>query len=124
MKFKEFLNELAIPQLPPIALDDAIAESLNRQLELELNDTILSPQIGLYKIRKVLRNYGYELPASYEPETDGDEVVFDLGNTNSLLYVLYYLTDDGVYDFYTMVTDIAGVESIMSEDEDLEKEED
>jgi hypothetical protein len=91
MKFKEFLNELAVPYMPPIALDDAISESLNRQLDLELNDTILSPQIGLYKIRKVLRNQGYDLPTSYEPELEGDEVVFDLGNTDSLIYVLYYL---------------------------------
>jgi hypothetical protein len=124
MKFKEFLNELAVPYMPPIALDDAIPESLNRQLDLELNDTILSPQIGLYKIRKVLRNQGYDLPTSYEPELEGDEVVFDLGNTDSLIYVLYYLTDDGNYDFYAMITDEAGVEEIMSEDEDLEKEED
>jgi len=124
MRFKEFVNELAVPHLPPVSLEDAVAESLNRQLDIHLNDKILSPQIGLYKIRKVLNSYGYDLPALYEVEPEGDEVVFDLGDTDYFVYILYYLTDDGVYDFYALVTDEAGIEEIMSEDEDLEKEED
>jgi len=124
MRFKEFVNELAVPHLPPVSLDDAVAESINRQFDIHLNDTILSPQIGLYKIRKVLNSYGYDLPALYEVEPEGDEVVFDLGDTDSFVYILYYLTDDGNYDFYALVTNEEGINEIMSEDEVLEKEED
>jgi hypothetical protein len=124
MRFKEFVNELAVPHLPPVSLEGAVAESLNRQLDIHLNDKILSPQIGLYKIRKVLNSYGFDLPALYEVEPEGDEVIFDLGDTDYFVYILYYLTDDGVYDFYALVTDEEGIEEIMSEDKDLEKEED
>ena len=108
MRFKEFVNELAVPHLPPTSLEDAVAESLNRQLDIHLNDKILSPQIGLYKIRKVLNSYGYDLPALYEVDPEGDEVIFDLGDTDYFVYILYYLTDDGVYDFYALVTDEIG----------------
>jgi hypothetical protein len=45
-----------------------------------------------------------------------------LGDTDSLLYVLYYQTDDGNYDFYARVDDEEGIEEIISEDEQLEKE--
>jgi predicted transcriptional regulator YdeE len=56
-------------------------------------------------------------------EPEGDEVVLDiLGDTDSLLYILYYQTDDGNYDFYACVDDAEGIEDIISKDEELEKE--
>jgi len=122
MKFKEFLTELAMP-LDSIVHDVAIEEAVNAQLDKELNDVILSPQIGFLKIRKVLRMFNLDIPTSYAVEQEGDEVVLDLlGDTDSLLYVLYYQTDDGNYDFYACVDDEEGIEEIISKDEQLEKE--
>jgi hypothetical protein len=122
MKFKEFLTELAMP-MDSIVHDVAIEEAVNAQLDKELNDIILSPQIGFLKIRKVLRMFNLDIPTSYAIEQEGDEVVLDLlGDTDSLLYVLYYQTDDGNYDFYACVDDEEGIEEIISKDEQLEKE--
>jgi len=123
MKFKEFLSELAMPEVSLMARDVAIEEEINRQLEMALKDVILSPQIGLYKVRKVLNRFGYDLPTSYVPDQDGDEVVLDIHGSDSLLYVLYYQTDDGNYDFYALIDDDEGIEEILSKDEELEKEE-
>jgi hypothetical protein len=123
MKFKEFLTELAMPEVSLMARDVAVEEEINRQLEMGLKDVILSPQIGLYKIRKVLNRFGYDLSTSYVPDQDGDEVVLDIHGSDSLLYVLYYQTDDGNYDFYALIDDDEGIEEILSGDEELEKEE-
>ena len=122
MKFKEFLTELAMPEVSLMARDVAVEEEINRQLEMGLKDVILSPQIGFYKVRKVLNRFGYDLPTSYVPDQDGDEVVLDVFGSDSLLYVLYYRTDDGNYDFYAHVDDDEGIEEILSKDEELEKE--
>ena len=122
MKFKQFLTELAMP-VDSVVQDVAIEEAVNAQLDKELQDVILSPQIGFLKIRKVLRMFNFDIPTSYAIEQEGDEVVLDLlGDTDSLLYVLYYQTDDGNYDFYARVDDEEGIEEIISEDEQLEKE--
>jgi hypothetical protein len=122
MKFKQFLTELAMP-VDSAVQDVAIEEAVNAQLDKELQDVILSPQIGFLKIRKVLRMFNFDIPTSYSVEQEGDEVVLDLlGDTDSLLYVLYYQTDDGNYDFYALVDDEEGIEEIISEDEQLEKE--
>ena len=120
MKFTEFLKELAMPvTAPELNLD--VAGAVNHDLGMELDDIILSPEIGFYKIRKVLHRYGFDLPALYDIDEEGDESVFDL-HDGSLLYVLYYLTDDGNYDFYAKLTDEAGVEEMLSKDEGLEEE--
>ena len=112
-----------MPEVSLMARDVAVEEEINRQLEMGLKDVILSPQIGLYKIRKMLNRFGYDLPTSYVPDQDGDEVVLDMHGSDSLLYVLYYQTDDGNYDFYALIDDDEGIEEILSKDEELEKEE-
>ena len=122
MKFREFLTELASPEVSLMAKDIAVEEAINAQLEKDLKDVILSPQIGFYKVRKVLNRFGYDLPTSYVPDQDGDEVVLDVFGSDSLLYVLYYRTDDGNYDFYALIDDDEGIEEILSKDEELEKE--
>ena len=111
-----------MPVDPSLAIDVANEELINGQLTKELSSTILSPQIGFYKIRKVLRSFGYDLPVSYEIETDGDEVILNIVGTNSLLYVLYYISDSGSYDFYALIDDEEGIEELISADEDLEEE--
>jgi len=122
MRFKDFLSELAMPVDPSLAIDVVNEELINEQLAKELSSTILSPQIGFYKIRKVLRSFGYDMSTSYEIETDGDEVILNIVGTNSLLYVLYYISDSGSYDFYALIDDEEGIEELISADEDLEEE--
>lgn len=122
MRFKDFLIEMAMPIDTSIAIDVVNEELINGQLTKELSSIILSPQIGFYKIRKVLRSFGYDLPVSYEIETDGDEVILDIIGTDSLLYVLYYISDDGSYDFYALIEDEEGLEELISADEGLEEE--
>lgn len=122
MRFKDFLIEMAMPIDTLIAIDVVNEESINKQLSKELSSTILSPQIGFYIIRKVLRSFGYEISSSYEIETDGDEVILDIIGTDSLLYVLYYISDDGSYDFYALIEDEEGLEELISADEGLEEE--
>lgn len=122
MKFKEFLSELAIPHLPEMGVENTICNSVNSNLKKELDDVILSPQIGFLKIRKVLRGYGYDLPTLYDIEPEGDEIVLDVTNTSLMLYVLYYQSDDGNYEFYAELNDIDGIEEIITKDQDLEEE--
>jgi hypothetical protein len=122
MRFKDFLSELAMPVDPSLAIDVVNEELINEQLSKELSSTILSPQIGFYKIRKVLRSFGYDMSTSYEIETDGDEVILNIVGTDSLLYVLYYISDSGSYDFYALIDDEEGIEELISADEDLEEE--
>jgi hypothetical protein len=52
MKFREFLTELASPEVSSMAKDIAVEEAINTQLEKDLKSVILSPQIGLYKVRR------------------------------------------------------------------------
>ena len=67
MKFTEFLKELAMPVTAP-ELNMDVAGAVNHDLDMELDDIILSPEIGFYKIRKVLHRYGFDLPALYDIE--------------------------------------------------------
>jgi hypothetical protein len=98
-----------------------LKSQINSQLGLELGDLIDSPDLGFQKIRKVLSRYDLDLPALYDIEEDGDEFAIELDG-ELFLYVLYYLTDNGNYDFYAEVTDWNGVDELMSEEEEQEEE--
>jgi hypothetical protein len=68
------------------------------------------------------------MPALYEIDREGDEVVFELNQfgmemtPDYYLYVLYYLTDDGYYDFYVEVADDDRVEELTSDGGDEQEE--
>jgi len=103
-------------------------DEINHALYAHLHDVILSPESGIQKIRRVLAHFGMSVPALYDLDPDGDEIVIDVDNTSeevtdNRLYVIYYLTDDKVYDFYAELTDEQGIDDIMSDDEDEEDEE-
>jgi hypothetical protein len=142
MNFKQYLEELhnievgqAITAHEPT--DEAsssvknphIVSEINASLIRELSEVILSPEAGIQKIRKVLYRYGFDMPALYEADREGDEVVFDLNqfgmeiDPSFYLYVLYYLTDDGYYDFYAEVADYDTVQELLSDDGEEEAEE-
>jgi hypothetical protein len=102
--------------------ENPIAKSeINSQLAIELGEIITSANFGFQKIRKVLLRYGLDLPALYDILEEGDEFAIELDD-ELFLYVLYYLTDEGNYDFYAEVTDWNGVDELMSDEEDLEEE--
>jgi hypothetical protein len=141
MNFKQYLEELhnievgqAVTAHEPtdkasMSVDNPlIVSEINTHFIREFNEVVLSPDAGLQKIRKVLHRYGFDMPALYEIDREGDEVVFDLNQfgmemtPDYYLYVLYYLTDDGYYDFYVEVADDDRVEELTSEDEDEQEE--
>ena len=144
MNFKQYLQELynievgqAIDAHEPTdkasmsVVNPNIVSEMNVHFMREFNEVILSPEIGLQKIRKVLHRYGFDMPALYEIDREGDEVVFDLNQftivnesePDAYLYVLYYLTDDGCYDFYAEIGDEKRINELTSEGGE-EKEED
>lgn len=133
MNFKQYLAELnteigqTIKITGSISIDAHVRETINQNLNHELTDTILSPESGIQKIRKVLMSVGLDMPALYDAETEGDEMVLDIesfdGISQLYLYLIYYLADDGRYDFYAELTDDEGLNEIMSDEGEDEEEE-
>lgn len=137
MNFKQYLTELynievgqAIEAHEPSPAQSSsiynprVMASINVQLNTELNEKTLSAYAGIQKVRKVLHSYGLDLPALYDVNPEGDEIVFDVhqfgkafGPTPTstemeqdnpdvvYLYLLYYLTDTGYYDFYAEISE-------------------
>jgi len=133
MNFKQYLAELNAEMGQMIKVTDSvditdpeIRDKINQRLNHELTDLILSPESGIQKIRKVLMSYGLDMPALYDAESEGDELVLDVesmsGDEQFYLYLIYYLADDGRYDFYAELTDDEGLNDIMSDEEEDEEE--
>ena len=133
MRFKQYLAELNTEMGQMIKVTDSISitdpqvrEKINQNLNHELTDLILSPESGIQKIRKVLMSFGLDMPALYDAESEGDELVLDIESLNGdgefYLYLIYYLADDGRYDFYAELTDDEGLTEIMSDEEEDEEE--
>jgi hypothetical protein len=133
MNFKQYLAELNSEMGQMIKVTDSvditdpeIRDKINQRLNHELTDLILSPESGIQRIRKVLMSYGLDMPALYDAESEGDELVLDVesmsGDEQFYLYLIYYLADDGRYDFYAELTDDEGLNDIMSDEEEDEEE--
>lgn len=133
MNFKQYLAELNSEMGQGIKVTDSInitnpqvRDKINQNLNHELTDLILSPESGIQKIRRVLMSFGLDMPALYDAEPDGDELVLDIesmsGDEQFYLYLIYYLADDGRYDFYAELTDDEGLTEIMSDEEEDEEE--
>jgi hypothetical protein len=128
MNFKSFLVEdeqVSIASKTSLA-DEKVRDEINLQLNHVLTDVIFSPESGIQKIRKVLHLHGLDMPALYDADTDGDELILKIdqfgGTDQFYLYVVYYLVDDGRYDFYAELTDEEGLNEIMSDEEEDEEE--
>ena len=125
MRFSEYIREMQIgqvetPMVTPSLMDTNL-DSLNKRLDYDTDEKFISPESGIQRIRRVLHLYGYDLPALYDADPEGDEIVIDLTD-NIGVYILYTLTDDNHYEFYAEV----GIESRMQEllsDEGTEEEE-
>jgi hypothetical protein len=142
MGFKEYLKELEIPEIEKSQAEKAheptgegsskidnpiIRMEMNYRLMNELYQPFLSPEGGIQAIRKVLHRYGFDLPALYDADPEGDEFVIDIDqygqeNLSTNLYVLYYLTDEGHYEFYAEVGNDARIEELLSDEEEDEEE--
>ena len=116
-----------------------VRAEINYRLDGELDDIFLSPESGIQRVRKVLHRFSLDMPALYDADAEGDEIVIRLDQfgrvidfTNLIpnkveeifyLYLIYYLTDDGRYEFYAELTDEEGLNEIMSDEEEDDEEE-
>jgi hypothetical protein len=143
MRFKQYLNEMenltgiessqAEEAHEPTgegssAIDNPrIFMELNLRLVNEMNQVFLSPESGIQIIRKVLHRFGFDLPALYDADPEGDEVVIEINqfgqeDLSSNIYILYYLTDAGYYEFYAEIGDEETMEDLLSDEGDSEEE--
>ena len=133
MNFKQYLAELNTEMSQVIKSDNSfsitdpqVRDTINQRLNHDLTDLIFAPESGVQKIRKVLISFGLDMPALYDAEPEGDELVLDVksmsGDEQFYLYLIYYLADDGRYDFYAELTDDEGLNELMSDEEEDEEE--
>ena len=128
MRFKQYLNELAelgqpiVVQSMPSDHDEGPAQTeINNRLDRDLDNVFLSPESGIQIIRRVLFLYGHDMPALYDADPEGDEVVIDLDD-NLGVYIIYSLTDDDDYEFYAEVGNENRMQELLSDGENSEEE--
>lgn len=123
MNFKEFISEDYIVESMENepSIDSSLAAKLNLLLMVELTEPVLTPEAGLSKIRKILYTENLSFEPIFDLEEEGDEIAVHLTGEN-FLYILYYPTDDGYYDFYAEVTDEEGINDAMADTEGEETE--
>jgi len=128
MRFKQYLNELAelgqpivVQSMPSDYDEDPAQTEINNRLDRDLNNVFLSPESGIQIIRRVLFLYGHDMPALYDADPEGDEVVVDLDD-NLGVYIIYSLTDDDDYEFYAEVGNENRMQELLSDGENSEEE--
>jgi len=102
--------------------DPQVRAEINRALDAEIDNTIMmTPESGVQRMRKILSRYSIDFPAFEDLDTDGDESIYEL-DAGVYLYFIYYLTDDGNYEFHAEITNDEGIEEILSDvEEDTEE---
>ena len=152
MNFKQYLAELnniepgqafekhETPTDGSISISNPkIRAEINYRLEGELDDIFLSPESGIQKVRKVLHRFSLDMPALYDADVEGDEIIIQLDQFGKVidfthlipnkveevfyLYLIYYLTDDGRYEFHAEIADENDLNEILSDEEEDEEEE-
>lgn len=151
MRFKQYLSELhnievgqaiqkhETPTDNSISIHNPkIRGEINVRLAGELDKLFISPEQGIQSVRKVLNRYSMDVPALYDADHEGDEIVLQLDQFGKVLdfvnpqveeagqyylYLIYYLTDDGNYEFYSEIVDEEGLNEIMSDEEEDKEEE-
>lgn len=121
--FKSFLTEEIVEESTvSTAVDSAAVSRVNDVLFADLESPFLTPQAGFEQIRKILMMYGVDMPAVFDIDPEGDEVVLDINTYSTtplgLLYILYSLSDEGYYEFYAEITDDAGIEKLLADGAD------
>jgi hypothetical protein len=102
------------------ALNPNVITEVNFRLRNELNEILLTADQGIQKIRKTLHRYGFDLPAIYEADREGDELVIELNqfgfdDIETNIYILYYMNDKGVYEFYAEIGDDERMDELLSD---------
>lgn len=121
--FKSFLTEEIVENtIVESVVDSAVVSSVNDALFADLDAPFLTPQAGFEQIRKIVLRYGIDMPAVFDLDSEGDELVLDVDAYGEaplgLLYILYSLSDEGYYEFYAEVTDDAGIERLLADGAD------
>jgi hypothetical protein len=117
MNFKSFITESMDKSIPSIpGIDSEVVDKLNLLLFIELEKPILTIESGISKIRKILYLEGITFENFFDLDSEGEELAVELTD-NDYLYILFYLTEEGYYDFYAEVTDENGIVEAMSETE-------
>lgn len=121
--FKSFLTEeIAEESTVTTAVDSDAVSRVNDVLYADLDSPFLTPQAGFEQIRKILMMYGVDMPAVFDIDPEGDEVVLDINTYSTtplgLLYILYSLSEEGYYEFYAEITDDAGIEKLLADGAD------
>ena len=127
MQFKQFITEdysetTGIDPVDSHILDSAIVEKLNLMLNVALEDPVYTPETGVTLVRKILMVENLDFHPIYDLSSEGEEIVEAIDNTNKYVYILYYPTDDGYYDFYAEVTDEEGAEEMLNSGAESESE--
>jgi hypothetical protein len=140
MRFKKFIEEMDLTSIEAGQAEEAheptgegrieienpkVRMEMNYRLVNELYDLFLSPEGGIQAIRKVLHRFGFDLPALYDADPEGDEFSIEINqygqeSLTTNIYILYYLTDEGGYEFYAEVGNDARMEELLSDDGDFE----
>ncbi len=95
-----------------------VLDIINEQLSRKFDCGIVSiPELGIAKSRKVLGKYGLTFTEEIPIDPAGDEIAIKISE-NLYLYVIYYLNEDNVYDFYSEIIDQEELDTIMNEEED------
>lgn len=140
MRFKQFIEEMDLTGIEAGQAEEAheptgegrieienpkVRMEMNYRLVNELYQMFLSPEGGIQAIRKVLHRYGFDLPALYDADPEGDEFAIDIQqygqeSLSTNLYILYYLTDEGGYEFYAEVGNDARMDELLADDGDFD----
>tara|TARA_B100000780_G_C21114753_1_gene450909 strand:- start:946 stop:1380 length:435 start_codon:yes stop_codon:yes gene_type:complete len=140
MNFKQYLSQTvatdsgqAIKTLTPNGLgatsisNPRVRADINLRLSRELVE-VKSPYSGIQTVRKVLSRHALDIPTLYDLNPQEDELTIELnqfGNELSVeeysMYILYYLADDGTYDFYAEAIDNESLDEILADEEDEEE---
>lgn len=132
MRFKQYIEEMAVydgqVSVTENTTDQSVCGEVNSRLADVLSGSFFSPEIGFQTIRKVLHRYGFEMPALYDADPEGEEIVLDVDSidesgSSTNIYIIYYLNDDDGYEFYAEVGDEDKMNELLSDEGDLEEEE-
>jgi len=101
---------------------------INHSLMVRLDQMFMTPESGIHEIRRTMLLFGYDMPAIYDLDSEGDEFILELEKINANeesesinLYVIYYLTDDNVYEFFAEFVNDDILEEIIADEEHEEE---
>jgi hypothetical protein len=125
MNLRDYLkmtgDKVEMETVPTPSISEVNLENLNSRLYYEMDEPYLSPESGIQRIRRVLHLYGLDFPALYDLEPEGDEMAVDLTD-KWRIYILYYLKEDAVYEFFAEVGDENRMNELLSDVEEETEE--